>query len=252
MKRLFIISVAALAMIACEIQTGYINKDIQAQLQQYTIDAFSGHVIMPVMMAELAVDFDQYMGLPDEEKVKDFRFYGNIRSTEENTYMIELDELTCMLCTGGKSIWDENAQWEFLSFSADTDLNGNGGLYCSISQKVALDSDPVAPADTSVRIFSMLLGDDPVGMVLCSYDEGKYEWNVGSKGVNDDGDGYLAEYTTGQDGVRITKRYNEMQGGYEYICDGDFLVTVFRNNEPIDMCKAVFRPGMKTQFVGSN
>lgn len=252
MKRLLIFAAVLSGVVSCELYGGYITQNTQQQLQKYTLDAFSGHVLMPVMMAELAVDFDAYLSLTDEDKAKDFRFYGNIRNPEENTYQIELDDLSCTLRTGGRSIWDDGAQWTFLSFGAHTDLNGQGGLYCSVSEKIILDSAPVAPADTSVRIFSMSYGDDPVGMVLCSYKDGQFEWNVGSRGVNVDGDGYVAEYTTGTDGVKVTRRYNQSLSGYEYICDGDFLVTVFKDNEPIDMCKAVFEPGLKTQFVSSN
>ena len=252
MKRLYILLALLFVLSSCELAVGEYRQDTQTALQQYTMDAFSSYVILPVMMAEVAVDFDAYLSLPEEEKAKDFRFYGNIRNPEENTYQIELDDLSCTVRTGGRSIWDDGAQWTFLSFGAHTDLNGQGGLYCSVSEKIILDSAPVAPADTSVRIFSMSYGDDPVGMVLCSYKDGQFEWNVGSRGVNVDGDGYVAEYMTGTDGVKVTRRYNQSLSGYEYICDGDFLVTVFKDNEPIDMCKAVFEPGLKTQFVSSN
>ena len=249
MKRLFLFLIFSLCLVSCELQVGSINKGTADELQIYTMDAFSGHVIMPVMMAELAVDLDAYLSLSDEEKVSDFRFYGNIRNTEPDVYMLELEELVCTVKVDGKSIWDEGAQWTFLSFRAETDLNGRGSLYCSTSERIVLESHPAASGDESVRLFSMLYGDAPVGMVLCSYEGRQFEWNVGTNGVNDDGDGYQAEYTTGADGIRITKRYNDSLGGYEYICDGDFLVTVFRDNEPIDMCKAVFRPGLKAQFI---
>ena len=36
---------------------------------------------------------------------------------------------------------------------------------------------------------------------------------------------------------------------YEYICSGEFLVTVYKDDEPIDMCKALFRPGLWTEFT---
>ncbi len=249
MKRLYILFVLLFALASCELHMGEYRQDTQTVLQQYTMDAFSSYVIMPVMMAELAVDFDAYLRLPEDEKAKDFRFYGNIRNQEDGVYLIGLDGLTCTLQTSGTSIWDEAAQWTFLSFTADTDLNGKGGLYCCTTEKIIIDSDPVAPGDTSLRIFSTQLGKNPVGMVLCSGKDGIYEWNVGSNGEISDSDGYIAEYMTGANGINVTKRYNEDLNGYEYICSGDFLVTVFRNNEPIDMCKAVFKPGFRTQFV---
>ena len=249
MKQLYILSALLFVLASCELYVGEYRQDTQDALQEYTMDAFSSYVIMPVMMAELAVDFDAYLRLTEEEKAKDFRFYGNIRNPEPDMYLIGLDGLTCTLQTGGKSIWDEGAEWTCLSFTADTDLNGSGGLYCSAAEKTVLDSDPVASGDTSLRIFSTQLGKNPVGMVLCSLAEGCYEWNVGSNGQLSDTDGYMAEYMTGANGINVTKRYNEDLEGYEYICSGDFLVTVFRNNEPIDMCKAVFKPGFRAQFV---
>jgi hypothetical protein len=249
MKKLFVFMALLSVLVSCELSVGEYRQDTQTALQQYTMDAFSSYVIMPVMMAELAVDFDAYLSLTEEEKAKDFRFYGNIRNPETDMYLIGLDGLTCTLQTGGKSIWDEDAQWTILSFTADTDLNGDGALYCSTSEKTVLDSDPVAPGDSSLRIFSTQLGKNPAGMVLCSLAEGVYEWKVGSNGQISDTDGYMAEYMTGDNGVYVTKRFNQALEGYEYICSGDFLVTVFKNNEPIDMCKAVFKPGFRTQYV---
>ncbi len=249
MKRIYILLALLFVLSSCELAVGEYRQDTQTALQQYTMDAFSSYVILPVMMAEVAVDFDAYLSLPEEEKAKDFRFYGNIRNPEPDMYMIDIEGLTCTLQTGGKSIWDEGSEWTYLSFTADTDLNGKGSLYCSTVEKTVLDSDPVAPGDTSLRIFSTQFGKNPTGMVLCSIVDGSYEWNVGSNGEISDTDGYLAEYMTGTQGINVTKRYNESLAGYEYICAGDFLVTVFRNNEPIDMCKAVFKPGFKPQFV---
>lgn len=249
MKRLLILSALMLGLVSCELQMGEYHQDTQTALQQYTMDAFSSHVIMPVIMAELAVDFDAYLRMSEEEQAEDFRFYGNIRNPEPDMYLIDLDELTCTVRTGGKSVWDDDASWTFLSFSADTDLNGSGGLYCTISEKVILESDPVAPGDTALRIFSTECGTDNVGMVLCSDEDGLYEWNVGSNGEISDADGYMAEYMTGASGIKVTKRYNAELEGFEYICSGDFLVTVFRDNEPVDMCKAIFKPGFKAQFV---
>lgn len=237
------------ALASCELHMGEYRLNTQTALQEYTMDAFSSYVITPVVMAELAVEFDAYLSLTEEEKAKDFRFYGNIRNPEPDMYLIGIEGITCTLQTGGKSIWDEGAQWSILSFTADADLNGNGGLYCSLTEKIIMDSDPVAPGDTSLRIFSTQLGRNPVGMVLCSSEDGYHKWNVGSNGEISDTDGYLAEYLTGPEGIMVTKRYNESSEADEYICSGDFLVTVFRDNEPIDMCKAVFKPGFRVQFV---
>ena len=83
MKRLLIFAAVLSGVVSCELYGGYITQNTQQQLQKYTLDAFSGHVLMPVMMAELAVDFDAYLSLTDEDKAKDFRFYGNIRNPEE-------------------------------------------------------------------------------------------------------------------------------------------------------------------------
>lgn len=248
MRRLFIFSALLFGLVSCELQIGDLHRDPQNEIQRYTIDAFSSHVIMPVMMAELALDFDAYLALSDEEKAKDFRFFGNIRKPDENTYLIGLGDMTCTIQTGGKSIWEDGAAWTFLSFTADTHLNGSGTLYCTMTETIVLESAPVVPGDDSMRLLSAMLGKNPVGMVLCSSDEGFHKWNVGSAGDIEDTGGYMAEYMTGADGVYVTKRYNAESEKYEYICDGDFLVTIFKNNEPIDMCKAVFEPGMRVQY----
>ena len=61
MKRLFILILFAAGISACELYSGDIYPQTGQNLKYYTMDAFSGYVMMPVMMAELAVDFDAYL-----------------------------------------------------------------------------------------------------------------------------------------------------------------------------------------------
>lgn len=250
MKRLFILILFAAGISACELYSGDIYPQTGQNLKYYTMDAFSGYVMMPVMMAELAVDFDAYLALPDEEKANDFRFFGNIRNPEENLYIIEEGNTLCTLKTDGRSLWDDNARWTFLSYRTRTELNGSGDLYCAASESIVIESYPSPAEDEADRLFSMTLGDDPVGLELSVSDDGKFEWNVGSQGVIDDEDGYFAEYMTGAAGISVTKRYNEASKEYEYICSGEFLLSFFRDDEPVDMCKAIFRPGLLAEFIG--
>lgn len=249
MKKIFIALLTALALAGCEYYPGDYVYSTDEQLKQYTMDVFSSYVVMPVLMAETAVEFDAYLSLSDEEKVNDFRFYGNIRNPEEDMYIIDDGNTLCTVRTEGGSIWDDDAGWTFQSFSTNTGVVGNGDLYCSTASALVLESDPTAPGDTSLRLFSLVDGEEAVGMVLCSMGEDQYEWNVGSSGIVNDADGYKANYTTGSEGIRVFRRLNEEKDGYEYICSGVFLVTVFRNDEPIDVCKAVFVPGLKTQIT---
>lgn len=250
MKRLFILILFAAGISACELYTGDIYPQTEQNLKYYTMDAFSGYVMMPVMMAEMAVDFDAYLALTDEEKVNDFRFFGNIRNPDENLYIIEDGGTVCTIKTDGKSIWDDNVQWTFQSFSARIGLVGSSELYCAASERIMIESFPAPAEDDADRLFSMVLGDDPVGLELAVQEDGSFAWNVGSQGIINDEDGFLAEYMTGAGGISVTKRYNEPLEEYEYICSGEFLLSVFRDDEPVDMCKAVFRSGIQAEFIG--
>ena len=250
MKRIFILLFIAAGISSCELYSGDIYPSTEQNLKSYTLDAFSGYVLMPVMMAEMVVDFDAYLSLSDEEKANDFRFFGNIRNPEENLYIIEVGRTLCTLKTDGKSIWDDNAQWTFLSFSAITELNGCGILYCTTSERIVIDSYSSPEEDEADRLFSMMMGDDMVGLELMVQDDGGFHWNVGSQGVINDEDGYFAEYMTGASGISVNKRYNELHKDYEYICSGEFLLSVFRKDVPVDMCKAIFRPGIQVDFIG--
>ena len=250
MKRIFIITLLlGLTVSGCDYYPGDNVYGTDEGLKQYTMDAFNTYIVMPVLMAETAVDFDGYLSLTEEEKVNDFRFYGNIRNPEDNMYIIDEGKTLCTVKTGGKSVWDDDARWTFLSFSTHTDLIGKGDLYCSMSSARVLESDPVAPGDTSVRLFSLIDGDDAVGLELCYKEGNEYEWNVGASGTINDTDGYKAYYTTGSTGIKVFRRYNAAKEVYEYICSGEFLVTVYKDDEPIDMCKALFRPGLWTEFT---
>lgn len=248
MKRLFVLVLMAAGLSACELHTGEYINDTERDLQLYTLDAFSGYVMMPVMMADIAVDFDAYMALSDEEKAKDYRFYGNIRNVEENLYIIEDGNTNCTIKTDGKSLTEENARWTFLSYSSVTRVIGTGDLRCTSTEPILLESFPAAEDDDADCLFSMMLGDIPVGMELFVRDSVP-EWNIGVQGVIDDADGYFAEYVTGTDGMTFKRRYNEKLSEYEYDCSGEFLLSIFRDGEPVDMCKAVFKSGLKAELI---
>lgn len=251
MKRLFVLMLMAVGLSACELHTGEYINDTERELQLYTLDVFSGYVMMPVMMADMAVDFNAYMALSEEEKAEDYRFYGNIRKAGENTYIIEDGITSCTIETGGKSLMEENAKWVFLSFSSVTKVIGTGDLRCTSTEPVVLESFPAAEEDDADCLFSMMLGDIPVGMELMSVDSVPV-WNIGVQGVIDDTDGYVAEYVTGTDGMTFRRRYNERLSEYEYDCSGEFLLSIFRDGEPVDMCKAVFKSGLKGEFLTGN
>lgn len=219
-------------------------------LKAYASDVFSGHVIMPVALAEFALDLDVYLSLPEAEKINDFRFYGKIKKLEDNFYLIDDGRTVCSVKTGGKSLWEADAKWEFLSFSTTSWLLTHGKIYCNVSSGVVLESYP--GDEGSIRLFSMIYGDDPVGMELMEIDdEGRCRWNIGSTGRVIDTDGYWSEYMTGSEGISVVNRYNEAYKADEYICGGEFLVNIYRNDEPLDWCKAVFTPGYDTDFKTS-
>ena len=56
-------------------------------------------------------------------------------------YIIDEGKTLCTVKTGGKSVWDDDARWTFLSFSTHTDLVGKGDLYCSMSSARVLESE---------------------------------------------------------------------------------------------------------------
>jgi hypothetical protein len=253
MKKFIIYSIALLSaalISSCEYYAGDLDRSDNNQIQAYAADVFGSHVILPVSMAEFAVDFDAYLSLTEEEKMKDLRFYGKIRNPEENHYIIEdVDGSHCSLKTGGKSIWDEDCTWTILSFSSRTAVIDRGELYCSLGEKVFLKTSSVAPGDGAVRLFSLDFSERSVGIVLEKYEDGNCEWNIGTKGVIEDEDGYWAEYTTGSEGIVVINRYNQNMSRKEYICSGTFLVSIYKNEEPLDWCRAVFKAGLITEYI---
>lgn len=248
-KRLTVVSTVLMMTVSCEINSGQSNVLTSEDLESYTMDIFGGHVIMPMLMAEYAIDLDAYLALSEEEKRNDYRFYGKIFKNADDCFVIDDGKTFCSVRTGGVSIWEPGASWEFLSFSTSTNLLSHGKLYCNMSDPVTLESYPTAEGDDTMRLFSMAYGEDYAGLELKREDaDGNYVWNIGTSGKIEDTDGYWSEFMTDINGIEIICRDNQALGELEYICSGSFLVNIFRNDEPLDWCRAQFNEGYMITF----
>ena len=79
MKKIFALiaaAVVAASMISCEIADPYIRPLGSEELKDYAGKLLSNSALLPVEMVDMAIDLDEYLALPDEEKRLDKRFYG--------------------------------------------------------------------------------------------------------------------------------------------------------------------------------
>lgn len=241
---------AMVMLVSCEIfpgQSDYLTSD---DLESYTMDVFCGHVIMPMLMTEFAIELDSYLALPDEDRINDYRFYGNIFRTDDGSYVIDDGKTYCSVRTGGKSIRNPGASWEFLSFSTTTYLLSHGKIYCNMSDPVILESFSSSASGSSSMLFTMSYGEDCVGLDIEIQDD-RYVWNISTSGKIEDTDGYWAEFMTDVNGIDVMSRHNDYLDDDEFICSGTFMVNIFHNDEPLDWCRVNFSSGYRPSFKTS-
>ena len=87
MKKIFALiaaAVVAASMISCEIDDPYNRPLGSEELKDYAGKLLSNSALLPVEMVDMAIDLDEYLALPDEEKRLDKRFYGRLSVLGDN------------------------------------------------------------------------------------------------------------------------------------------------------------------------
>ena len=262
MKKIFALiaaAVVAASMISCEIADPYIRPLGSEELKDYAGKLLSNSALLPVEMVDMAIDLDEYLALPDEEKRLDKRFYGRLSVLGDNIYKVSYSGFSCIVDTGGRSVWENGTQWKFTEFVTWVYATGfgEGGWRTSITEDVTVtfSSDTVGEA---LLMAHVLMPASESLMALKSREEGLNTWNMAVTGVDTGNDGLRAEYSSGEGtgGLKVTRRWavdkeNPVEKVMEKVCEGMFFVDIYNGSQKIDWVKLTLKPGYSSEYETS-
>lgn len=259
MKKIFALIMAAgvaAMMVSCEIVERDIKPLGHTELSDYAGKLFSNSVLLPVELADLAIEIDEYLALTEEQRREDNRF--TVRVISDYVYQFSTKDMSCTVDTGGYSVWEDGAEWKFLSFIATikTFVYREGAWRTSLTDEVYLTFN----ADTMGEDMLMVQVEMPAGnalMALESREEGINSWNMSVDGADYGTDGLRSEYNTGYDtgGINVTSEKvsrpddnGEMQPANQKVCEGIFNVDIYEGSTQVDWVKVYLRYGKSAEY----
>lgn len=248
-KRMICMLAVVIAAVSCEIVPSYVTPIDSEGLKDYSGQLFGHKVILPVEMAEFALDFDRYLSMSDDEKKEVYRFYSKITMIpgRNDVYYVNDGRISCTVETGGKSLHDEGARWCCHGFSVTSYINAyrTPKMYMTTTDDIEIVLADL-PDETGEQCRLDITGNQiQASMIMRSYEAGMYEWQMACFGEDHGASGLRAEYTTGYGtgGMEMSERM--LENGYykEYICNGVFLVNIFDGVEEVDWVRMEFNSG---------
>lgn len=246
-NRLICLLVAAVVAVSCEIAPSHITPLDGEDLKDYSGHLFGYKVILPVEMAEFAIDFDRYLTMKEDDVPGFDRFNGRITRIpgRSDMYFVNDGRVSCTVDTGGKSLWDEDASWRYYGFSANSYVHAfrTPKMYASVTDEVELVFSSL-PDEAGKQLKVDVMGEGiNAGVIMSSYEDGMYEWQMACFGEECGTTGLRAEYSTGIGTGALELSQGRLENGTykEYVCDGMFLVNIFDGAKEVDWVKTEFR-----------
>lgn len=248
-KRLICMLAVVVAAVSCEVVPSKVTPVDAEGLKDYSGQLFGHKVILPVEMAEFALDFDRYLSLPDDEQKTIYRFYGKVTKVagKDDIYFVNDGRISCTVETGGKSLRDEDARWRYHGFSVTSYINAyrTPKMFMIAKDEVEIVLADL-PDEAGEQCRVDITGNQiQASMIMRAYEEGMYEWQMACFGEDHGASGLRAEYTTGfgTGGMEMSERMLENGKYKEYICGGVFLVNIYDGVEEVDWVRMEFNPG---------
>ena len=250
MKRIFAYTVLVLALVGCTVTNPSNPTVTSTELIFYSTSHFGHCVAMPAELMNVVLDFDEYLKKSEEDMIHDKNFYGVASYLGENSYRISHHKigLSCTLDTGGKSILDQDAVWEFSNISyygyyGDSSIGMSYDIYLNevSSIKMLADSTWSFTGPNIESTLEMVKTDS----TRC--------WNVQGRSIENTEDIYSVS-TTGEEGMKIwciDQNIDEKYSSRSLSYSGTFATDIYKDDKVIDFCRFAFRPGFNSTITTS-
>lgn len=235
-----IVAIVAMIAISCEIAEGNVNALPRKELEEYAAALYRNHVLLSADMVDLSIELDAYISMTDEQKAEDTLFCGKVHELSEGVYQLLDEYVTCVVDTGGESVWDEGAEWTFIEYNSRSFVGSTSGrrwnAWITDEVKLTFNADTLGEAILMVQSES---ADGSVLMALKSRENGVNTWSLSVQGTDMGSNGLRAEYGSGigTGGISLkTAEREDNAGRYSRSkhSDGVFYVDIYDGSTKID------------------
>ena len=241
-----VVALAALMATSCELESRNINALTRGELEQYASALYRNHVLLPADMVEFSLELDAYLALTDEQKQDDPRFYRRVHEIGEGVYQFLDDYLTCVVETGGKSVWDEGAEWKFPEYNSRSFVGSNIGMggsetrwnaWITEEMKLIFNADTMGEAMLMVQVEG---AGEKLLMALKSREaDAVNTWNLSVQGTDYGRNALRSEYGSGIGNGGIVLKTEPRSGdagkySRSKYSDGDFYIDIYDGDTRID------------------
>ena len=238
----------AVMMNSCEIVKQDIKPLTDDELADYAGKLFSNSVLLPVELADVAITIDEYLALPEEQKSEYSRYI--VRAISDGVYQVSDYDMSCIIDTGGCSVWEDGAEWKFLSFISRIPIPssyGYGTWRTSLTDNAYLTFNTDTMGEAKLMVQVEVPGGKAL-MSLRSREGGVSVWNLSVEGTDVGSDGLCAEYGTGYDtgGVNVTREL--LAQGSHKTYQGVFFVDIYKNGGRLAMIEMTLYSNSSAQY----
>lgn len=251
MKKIFAYTIIILALASCQITNPSNSTISSSDLTFYTSYQLGRCISMPAELMNVVLDFDQYLKKTEEEMILDENFYGIASYLGENSYRISHHKigLSCTVDTGGKSILEPGAVWEFSYI-------GYYGYYAdsAIGMSYDININEVSSLEMVADSTWSFTSESIESTIVMAKTDSTRCWNVKGRCTEDNDNGMSSISRTGEGGIKmwcIVQEIDEKYSSRSISYSGTFSTEIYRNNELIDFCTFAFRPGFNSTVTTS-
>lgn len=255
MKKIYITAVLAFCAISCQVTSPSSKVVRWSDLRNYSLLKMGECVSMPVEIMETAIDLEAYLLATNEEKMSNKDFYGMVTDYGNGTYGVSRrnSNLSFIVDTKGKSIWEAGAAWEFASISF---YNLFTEMDVFVENMIDMPEGTLLVKDPSKDSTWTFTAKDKIESVLTLMpSDSLYYWNVkGSCLETSQKNGTNSVSATESAGMTVRKVWKGSDTIYPTLVNsysGTFATDIYKGNEIIDFCRANFRPGFTSTFTTS-
>ena len=254
MKKIYIIILLALCAISCQVSDPSSRIVNWRNIRDYSLLKMGECVVMPAEVLETAIELDRYLNATDEEKLADKEFYGMISDYGEGTYGVrsKTKNISFTVATEGKSIWDDDAQWQFARIDYYDHYSGSDtyvDYYFNLPEGPTLIKD--AQQD-STWIFTV--EDKLTSHIRLMPSDSLKSWRVVASCRETAKNGMSSVASTTSEGIITRKVWEGAGTSYPYKINtfsGKFITEISKENEQVDYCIMNFRPGFTPAYTTS-
>ena len=253
MKKIYAYIALAIVSTGCLVNNPYEQVVDQSDLINYTSIQLGRCATMPAELIETMVDFEKYLNKSDEEKLLDAEFYGNVSFFGDDTYGVKsaTKSLYCIVDTGGKSIHEDGAEWEFASISFYGNYTDES--ISAYFQDIIIDGGKLKTVDSKAGIWTFN-AEGIESKITKVPSDSLQAWNIVGSCIEKAENGMRSTSTTGEDGITYRKVMMDQNTVYPYIrasYSGTFTTEIYKGNEKVDWCRFAFRPGFNSTVTCS-